>query len=63
MATIGTKKSSAEFLGQIVTLTVQTKNVSITLEPAAPAGKAEPLDLRRLRRGRRRLVEALRGAA
>jgi hypothetical protein len=39
MATIGTfKKSRAEFLGQIVTLNVQTKNVRITLEPAAPAG-------------------------
>ena len=33
MATIGTfKKSGAEFLGQIVTLNVQTKNVRITPE-------------------------------
>jgi uncharacterized protein (DUF736 family) len=34
MATIGTfKKSGAEFLGQIVTLNVQTKNVRIIPEP------------------------------
>jgi uncharacterized protein (DUF736 family) len=42
MATIGTfKKSGAEFLGQIVTLNVQTKNVCITPE-ANPANENAP---------------------
>ena len=41
MATIGTfKKSGAEFLGQIVTLNVQTKNVSITPEANRTSGNA-----------------------
>ena len=41
MATIGTfKKSGAEFLGQIVTLNVQTKNVRITPAASRATGSA-----------------------
>jgi uncharacterized protein (DUF736 family) len=41
MATIGTfKKSGAEFLGQIVTLNVQTKNVRIAPEANRTSGNA-----------------------
>ena len=41
MATIGTfKKSGAEFLGQIVTLNVQTKNVRIVPEATRPSANA-----------------------
>ena len=61
MATIGTfKKSGSEFVGEIVTLSVQAKGVRIV--PGRrhdQRQRAQPPRLRRPRRDRRRLVEAL----
>ena len=61
MATIGTfKKSGSEYVGEIVTLSVQAKNVRIVPEETAGRRqRPQPPRLRRPRRDRRRLVEAL----
>ena len=62
MATIGTfkKSGSNEFTGEIVTLSVQAKNVRIVPEASRQRReRPQPPRLRRPRRDRRRLVQAL----
>lgn len=62
MATIGTfkKTGSNEFTGEIVTLSVQAKNVRIVPDQRATGDNApQPPGLGRPRRNRRRLVQAL----
>lgn len=62
MATIGTFKKSAnnEFTGEIVTLSVQARSVRIVPQnPRHRRQRSQPPGLRRPRRHRRRLDQAL----
>ena len=61
MATIGTfkKTGSNEFTGDIVTLSVQAKNVRIVPDQRHRRERPQPPGSGRPRRDRRRLVQAL----